>query len=193
MHKKVGESCILSHDFQVPLSTLGQPIRWFVFRSNDSSVISRTGEFSYVSAESLLCPHSVPGTMADAITADELGDMRRSICIIRMNSDELFLDIDENATVWQIMSVIKQTWNVPKHRQVLSADGAILPRRQALSPGVSCLWLVSREQRCEQCNRELHKGKLCSVCLNVSYCSESCQRLHWRSHRSICRIICQPE
>ena len=46
--------------------------------------------------------------MAHAILADDLGDIRRSIRIIRMSGDQFFLDIDENTTVWQIMSAIKK-------------------------------------------------------------------------------------
>ena len=141
----------------------GQPIHWSALRSLHFSVVFRTGDLSYASAESPLRRPFVVGIMAEAIAAGELGGTRRPIIVTRMNGDELSVDIDVNATVWQIMTVIKQSWNVSKYCQVLSAGGAILPRRQALPAGVSRLWLVCREQRCAQCNLERRKGKLCSL------------------------------
>ena len=93
---------------------------------SDSSVVSRTGDVSYASAESLLRPPFVAGTMAEAITTGELGETRRPIIVTRMHGDELSMDIDVNAAVWQIMTVREQSWNVSKQCQVLSAGGAIL-------------------------------------------------------------------
>ena len=33
--------------------------------------------------------------------------------------------------------------------------------------------------------------KLCSLCKEVAYCSQSCQRAHWKQHKKACKNIQQ--
>ena len=40
--------------------------------------------------------------------------------------------------------------------------------------------------RCAQCGKALTEPLLCSACLCVSYCSETCQRAHWAEHALVC-------
>lgn len=40
--------------------------------------------------------------------------------------------------------------------------------------------------RCWACKRTLLKPLQCSRCKSVCYCSDNCQRLHWRVHKQVC-------
>eukprot|EP01080_Neovahlkampfia_damariscottae_P004651 gene4651-8224_t len=44
---------------------------------------------------------------------------------------------------------------------------------------------------CSYCRKESKKLKKCTRCKYVSYCSIECQKKHWDSHKSLCKMISQ--
>ena len=42
---------------------------------------------------------------------------------------------------------------------------------------------------CGQCHAELDKAMRCGHCKSVWYCDRACQRQHWSSHKSECKIL----
>ena len=55
-------------------------------------------------------------------------------------------------------------------------------------PADACVKLVRQEIVCKVCGRgeERRKLRICSGCLDVSYCSKRCQRIDWSTHRQEC-------
>ena len=47
---------------------------------------------------------------------------------------------------------------------------------------------VRELMRCAQCGKAKPKSK-CSGCLCVRYCSEGCQKEHWKEHKPICSLV----
>ena len=45
--------------------------------------------------------------------------------------------------------------------------------------------------KCGNCGAQAPRKK-CAACLGVRYCSEACQRNHWRAHKSFCRLALNP-
>ena len=42
-------------------------------------------------------------------------------------------------------------------------------------------------QSCANCDAKANK--ICSGCKKIHYCSQTCQRAHWKIHKKQCRLI----
>lgn len=48
-------------------------------------------------------------------------------------------------------------------------------------------WEVNVEHECMQCKRLAAKLMQCSVCQRTCYCTQACQKEHWKSHKPVCK------
>jgi len=83
--------------------------------------------------------------------------------------DRDFLERTRQSVSWERLVGYPQ---LSRHRFSLEHDGSISSRTLAV---------------CSSCNAFLEYPKRCSRCMRVNYCSEVCQRAHWRQHRAACR------
>ncbi len=66
-------------------------------------------------------------------------------------------------------------------------------KRRTLTNIKLCLQLLI-EKVCFQCGTELiQSNKYCSDCYIAAYCSQSCQKKNWRTHRFVCSLVIHPK
>mmetsp|Transcript_22573 Transcript_22573/g.33141 ORF Transcript_22573/g.33141 Transcript_22573/m.33141 type:complete len:235 (+) Transcript_22573:89-793(+) len=46
---------------------------------------------------------------------------------------------------------------------------------------------IREHSRCINCKKVVKKNLVCSRCKNISYCSSTCQREHWKEHKKMCQ------
>lgn len=68
----------------------------------------------------------------------------------------------------------------PDYSPPMFAKRVVRGCMRAISSGVAAF--------CANCYAEEVPLLKCSQCLCVSYCSRSCQKLHWKSHKQLCKV-----
>ncbi|XP_038049493.1 ankyrin repeat and MYND domain-containing protein 2-like [Patiria miniata] len=59
-----------------------------------------------------------------------------------------------------------------------------------LSQGINGSRSVETEEICSTCG-EAKAAKKCSACKMVNYCNQSCQKLHWFTHKKVCKKLAE--
>ena len=88
---------------------------------------------------------------------------------------------------WEVATAIKSQLKIPRRQQQLYVGSERL-LMTAKIPADACVTLVRQEILCKVCGRgeENRKLRICSGCLDVSYCGKRCQRIDWSTHRQEC-------
>jgi hypothetical protein len=82
-----------------------------------------------------------------------------------------------------------------RHKARRCATGTDSGQPPIISPdtvataAVAAATAAPRMSQCNGCCKVVANPRKCSACKTVSYCSEECQRQHWRHHRAACREI----
>jgi len=101
-------------------------------------------------------------------------------------------------TVWDLKWLIKKYANAkPSQMQLLlnlsTLDNKSAIRDLPLVSGAVWLGLIQSPRGCASCGKQSDNLKQCRGCHAVHYCSETCQRHHWREHRTVCQSCRQPK
>lgn len=94
---------------------------------------------------------------------------------------------------------------IEQRQEVDAASSSSLPRRQPLSPeekqlserrALALALLKCGNPRCSRLagasEAAAPRGRLCTGCRTVRYCSEACSRMEWPQHRAACRLLRAP-
>ena len=120
-------------------------------------------------------------------TAHRLEHPLAMVIILSLAGHLMALHSDCHVSGWEVATAIKSQLKIPRRQQQLYVGSERL-LMTAKIPADSSVTLIRQEIVCKvcSCGGDRRKHRLCSGCLDVSYCSKRCQRIDWSTHRTEC-------
>jgi len=90
-------------------------------------------------------------------------------------------------TLWEIATMVRHKFGIPRCEQNYYRGDEPLSKSMKIQGEIQ-LTMIRCRVTCAGCGKsqKKRKYKLCGGCMDVCYCSTSCQRGHWKCHKKKC-------
>ena len=109
-----------------------------------------------------------------------------------MNGHEIDLAMPlKNVSGWDVMRNIKAATRIQMKEQKLIFKGTVLAPHDKIPNDEKLEVILIRVPPCCACCKQEQTDNqsmfFCAGCLQVVYCNENCQEVHWQEHREFCK------
>ena len=102
-------------------------------------------------------------------------------------SGELIRFDANDVTLFEIATMVRRNLGIPQSEQKYYHGDKLLPKATKIQASVD-LTMLRCQVSCEVCGDYQTKRKYqsCAKCSDIFYCSDSCQREDWQTHKKKC-------